>query len=677
MASQEEKDRRAAAKFLGINEASLNSIDPEKNRQAVKEAELSDNYGGGTKLSLQDAIAGAAWEGPPPVAPAVDNGANELPYGLNLGPAPASRGVANRQPQSVPEVQPTQGIPASVAELNAMPAESGMLPSFGPVIEPLAKPASAPVKSPAETFAADVAKLKQSMLNQYYEGGAGRRTPEQAAAVDAELTKRAEEVVLSKREAADKAAQAAAAYESKVAARQQVDAYAEWKKKDDAVAIENERRAKYGAPLLPRPEAPAQAAGAPAPAVEDIIEQATQPRQEDIVKAASDMGAPAVQEASRAIAAAEDQRAAVEQVAQYEAVESKRALEAQKQLEDFERRETDEVRSTGLREMLTTGNLGNKLGAAIAVMLGGVSQGLTGAKSNPVLDYINTAVEQQAQKDKLTLAKKDALRKLIIEESQLKLNELKERTDSAYKKGLIDVAWAQLADSHDRASKAIQLEQYKAQKRAEAFDAVHGQLLRLPTADPKVAESNARLHSQMKEAAEANPKMFEDAQGRMIVLPNNQAVLAVAPTAQVQKFQNEVRPEIESGMSAITGLLDFSRNASAMSLKDQVLMKSKLAQAAGKLRIPITGPGVMTQDEYNRILESIGNPLKIFSFRQWEESKLKNTLAAMNQDLATRAGTLGVQWPQDREQKLRAGLAARGFSPAEIEAAVISSSKGK
>ena len=92
------------------------------------------------------------------------------------------------------------------------------------------------------------------------------------------------------------------------------------------------------------------------------------------------------------------------------------------------------VRSSSLTEIMNGGGFGQKLGASIAVLLGGVSQGLTGAKTNPVMDFLDSEVKRQAEKDKLTLSQRESLRKHLLGVAENTVRERAEFTGNEIKK---------------------------------------------------------------------------------------------------------------------------------------------------------------------------------------------------------------------------------------------------
>ncbi len=153
-------------------------------------------------------------------------------------------------------------------------------------------------------------------------------------------------------------------------------------------------------------------------------------------------------------------------------------------------------------------------------------------------------------------------------------------------------------------------------------------------------------------------------------MPNGKKVIAAAPKERVQNFETQVRPSLENAVNGLNDLYDYTKNANKLDLKKREVILSKLNTLAGQLRIPLTGPGVLTQEEFNRILKTIGNPTKIVGIRDWEEAKLRSTIAAMNGQLRTQASAIGVNWPMSQRDSLSEALRAKGYEAPAIEAAL-------
>lgn len=666
MASEDDKNAaREYLKSIGIK-PNTDKTTPE---QYAAKIHAPDNYGSSSDM---------------PVAPVTTEVSSDPSYDNATAPAldalPEDSAVPQipvREPQSA-AIEATQGVPASIAAPAEVPTEiSPTLPSGGPVIDPLAEAPKPAEKTMAERHAELVKQYTQSLANQDYSSGAGKKTPEEAARNWAEYVRKADSMATdtlsaeqdTKNAATENASKSAIADES----RRYQQALGTYQKQVTDITAQNEKRAKIGLAPLPLPEAPVAPQSAvdaqknnPDAAEQNAVEAAAMPQAEELHKAAAEALAPIREERAAQVA----QVAAAEELAGYGAQDEKRARDAQAQLDSLEKQTTDEVRASSLHEMLNTGNLGSKLGAAFAVMLGGVSQGLTGAKTNPVVDFINNAVEQQAQKDKLTLAKKEGLRKLLLEEATLKVHALTQQTDNMYKKGELANAAAKIDIARDTAAKALQKELMAEQLRAKANKLIAGVSEPIPTATPEIAQHNKDLEAALDSTRESDPKKYAEIAEKLVVLPNGKKVIATAPKERVQNFETQIRPDLEMAINALKDLDTFTKNASVLDPKAHALAASKLNVIAGQLRIPLTGPGVLTQEEFNRILRTIGNPLKIAGLRDWETAKLHSTISAITSQLKTKAAAIGVQWPMTTREIMSENLRQKGYEPVQIEAAL-------
>lgn len=660
MADEENSDKQVARKYLNsMGISTRQNLLSEKQYAEILNA--PDTYGG----MQPDPALGAPANAPLEVSddPNYDN---EFAPALDEAPQAPSRA-----PQSVApaEVEPTQGVPASLAE----PVESGTLPVQQSLnIDPLG---DAPTPSAEKRYEKLVLQYQQSLANQDYASGAGKKSPEEAAKNWAEYTKKAQAMAVDTMAKEHDEATRAARYAEKAAASQADQAYQQqlgsYKKTVASIEAENVKRAKVGLPLLDVPEPPQAPDHGPVDSVdslvlEQIIDSAAVPNAPEVHEAAHEALAPVRQERARAIASEQVNT----EIAGYAAEDQKRAQDAQNNLIELEKREVDDVRAVSLQEMLTTGSLGRKLGAAFAVMLGGVSQGLTGAKTNPVMDYINGAVEQQAQKDKLTLAKKESLRKLIIEEAQLKIQTLSQQTDNMYKKGQLQLEAQKLVEAREASSKAIQKELYAQMMRARANELLKKHRSTVPAASPEIEQENREFDAALDSVREHDQKGYDEAMDKFVVLPNGKKTIAGATKEQVNKF-SEFRSETESALASLKDLQQFSKVSDWFNPKHQAQVKSKLNILAGKLRIPLTGPGILTPTEFNRILRSIGNPLGITNVANWEHAKLSNVIGQLDNELRMRAQNIGVNWPMTTRQLAAQKLKATGkYSDQQIDAAL-------
>lgn len=112
---------------------------------------------------------------------------------------------------------------------------------------------------------------------------------------------------------------------------------------------------------------------------------------------------------------------------------------------------------------------------------------------------------------------------------------------------------------------------------------------------------------------------------------------------QFQKYRQTAEPAI----NGLKRILELQKNTSRYSLQDRAKMASEVNAATGALREAIVGPGAMTEQEYDRLLATIGNPNKLFSLPSIEKAKVITALGKLKSDLNTIAGSRGLKPPAE------------------------------
>ena len=116
----------------------------------------------------------------------------------------------------------------------------------------------------------------------------------------------------------------------------------------------------------------------------------------------------------------------------------------------------------------------------------------------------------------------------------------------------------------------------------------------------------------------------------------------------VRKFQAEVEPAIKGAHR----ILKISEQGSRLNLKDRARIATDLKALVGQLRIPFTGPGVLTDTEYERLLDTIGDPNKLFAIPDIERTKIKTVINKLTSDLDTRYKQAGIKGVKSKREKL-------------------------
>lgn len=294
------------------------------------------------------------------------------------------------------------------------------------------------------------------------------------------------------------------------------------------------------------------------------------------------------------------------------------------------------VRTKSLGEIFQSGSTGSKLGAALAILVGGVSQGLTGAKTNPALDMMDRLAERQAQKDKLSLDEKEMLRKQIYEAGGLELRKLENATQNAYRKDQLSLMQQQL--------------DLKRQELEEKLRAS------IATSMPKDIHSGRKLTKE--EVLQIRASGGKDAE-KLITLPNGNTHLA-AGTFDKENFVKGTE-ETFKALSLLDKYKSIGKQGSKFSLTDRAEADVLRTMLVGALRQPVTGPGVLSEPDKAAILGVLADPLALTKWRPIEMAKINKVIDSLQVQVinsARRAGISGEVFNNARFRNLN-GKAVR------------------
>lgn len=111
-----------------------------------------------------------------------------------------------------------------------------------------------------------------------------------------------------------------------------------------------------------------------------------------------------------------------------------------------------------------------------------------------------------------------------------------------------------------------------------------------------------------------------EARQNLIVLPDGKFRLAL--NKESTKAYNEVARDAKSAMVLTKDLNSLLLSGSKFSLEDRAKVSTNLAALVGKLRIPLTGPGILTEKEYAKLEQIIGNPNSFVTLDSVTKAKL-------------------------------------------------------
>lgn len=328
---------------------------------------------------------------------------------------------------------------------------------------------------------------------------------------------------------------------------------------------------------------------------------------------------------------------------------------------------SDEAGFASLNDIMSNGSFGQKLGAALSIMAGSLSQAFTGNKSNPALDVLNKSFEAELDRRKLSAEQKIAAKKAMLDEVEMRMKQEAQKTDSDLKKAHI----AEIVNDINMKKQKLQADQISQVSAKAAADAIQGGESVIPVASKQIADKNSKIEQALAYYDSADPKRASELRERQVVLPNGELVFAKADPQRVREFEKSTRRPNESALNTLESIKKFAKTASSLSPQDRAKMGTMLAVATGKLREPITGPGAMTAEEHKRLLDALGNPTAIFSINENQMTKLNTVMNSLRTDLKSGAAQIGVKWPDQKEDKIRENLRQKGYTDSEIDKALL------
>lgn len=264
---------------------------------------------------------------------------------------------------------------------------------------------------------------------------------------------------------------------------------------------------------------------------------------------------------------------------------------------------------------------GNRVLAGISVLLGGLSQGLTGAKSNPAMDVINNAIDRDIDSQKADLGKKQNLLSLNLQ----KYGNLKDATQ-ATKMQIMTIAQAQVNEAAAKSGSK------QALAASQMFNADLD--LKMSTIKSQLAASEAMSEKMNQPGGVPYKdvmKMNQDLQDKMVQLPNGNYLPAFnkESAGKVRDIQSEIY-RVKDTLNQAKQFMDqgaslplTDRNKLAKTINQRVLgeLKSKAMLDLGALTesdLALLEPMVPSVGDFF----SAGSKQKLEQLNQMLDSKM-------------------------------------------------------
>ncbi len=112
---------------------------------------------------------------------------------------------------------------------------------------------------------------------------------------------------------------------------------------------------------------------------------------------------------------------------------------------------------------------------------------------------------------------------------------------------------------------------------------------------------------------------------------------------QAKEF-NKYRASVEPAIKGAERILQASKDLNRITdLSKRAEIATEIKALVGQLRLPFTGPGAMTEKEYDRLLDVIGDPNKLMALPALERVKLNTVLKKLQTDMNNQAKNSGLR----------------------------------
>lgn len=287
----------------------------------------------------------------------------------------------------------------------------------------------------------------------------------------------------------------------------------------------------------------------------------------------------------------------------------------------------------------------SKIMAAIGMIVAGFNPTNS---PNAAINFLKFQMEQNLESQKSNLTSKQSLLSANLQQ----FGNMRQAIDMT-RVMQADVVKNQLEQAAAKASSP--LAKAAALKAAGELDKEYAPLFQKVTTNATIARLTSGIAStddlsrapQVIDAiAASDPEKAKDLRGRLI---------PEVGFAQTEKDATDLK-EIRSGVLEAKAGLDklkklVSKPAASLSLEDRAEAKTLQQTLVGALRLPITGPGAMSEQERAMLENIIANPATIFSLDSTTKRRLETLQGSLDDKFAASARARGVNVKSTEEKK--------------------------
>lgn len=323
---------------------------------------------------------------------------------------------------------------------------------------------------------------------------------------------------------------------------------------------------------------------------------------------------PTVEDEDEAIKVAREEKARLEAA---QRVELQRQKNEQRQADLVDKqitKEEDEIAGIDPNRFWKNASTPKKILAGISLALGAIGAAFTPGGENKGATAITNLINQDIEAQKLDINQEMLKKQHALRLTSLRLDEISSQINNK--------------------QRLVQIQNLKSQ---------------INERENKVKAQRVRS-KLLQQGAITDPNLLtKDERERSLITPGGELKLALSKDAanKTRAFQNEVMPAIAGAKR----ILKISKEGSRFSLEDRAKIATDLKALVGNLRIPFTGPGILTETEYNRLLATIGDPSKLFALPELERVKMQTVINKLQGDLKIRFKNAGIDLPESKFEK--------------------------
>jgi hypothetical protein len=326
--------------------------------------------------------------------------------------------------------------------------------------------------------------------------------------------------------------------------------------------------------------------------------------------------------------------------------EQQRAIEFQKKIQEAAAAAKANIEAADKEQALlqpkdfwADKSTGAKIGAVLALALGGLAGGMRGDGKNTAADILENVIRRdiELQKEKYTRAKDRGQLARSAYSEQLKILGDEDAAKAAVLNSSLKKQMTRLqeieARTQNQAQKANIMKTYaeigEAQMKTEAL----------------LMDRMAKyqLASTMQKGQEINPEMLDEKSRERFV--SDKEFGGLATTKEGALKVNERVGEYRAAKDGVEQLLDINKMAAGKSVTPA--LRAKADQIAtllqGTLRSQVLGPGAITEGEREMLVKVIANPTNIFSLDSTNKVRLNALMQKLDKNMETFAKPFGIK----------------------------------